>query len=516
MSKLRVFVSSVQQELENERIAIAELISTDPFLSRNCDAILFEQLPASTLPSQKSYLTELDASDVYLGIIGFEYGPLGEDGFSAMHREYLRAETHRMPVVIFVKGEAGRDKDRSERMQKLFTQIRDSRKGHTYRRFRNYQELKQFVRAALLPILSERGFSPSSAEQTEFEQTLSAASDFDTHLIKQMDFSDLDYDLAVQYVNAVLKELPKNQEVVERALHSRGLLWYDEEYGRHRPTAAGILLLGKNPDAIYPQCRIAANAYGGTEKGEPIDRRNITSPLPIAIQDAINFLIRNMKHTQVVRGFARVEIDEYPYEALREALINAVAHRDYGISGASIRIEKYTDRIVILSPGLPPPPLTLAKLRSLKYLPCSRNPNIARALSFFERIEEQGDGLRRMVMAMETMGLPAPEFSITDGHFTVVFKGPGKSLLKLRPQKGRPIFEVESSLLIELTPNQKTIMKELLRNKEVQVPRIAARLKVTEQAVRKDMTKLQRLGLVAKRGAARATYYTLKEQKVTS
>jgi ATP-dependent DNA helicase RecG len=56
-----------------------------------------------------------------------------------------------------------------------------------------------------------------------------------------------------------------------------------------------------------------------------------------------------MRHTQTIRGFARIDIDEYPYEALREALINAVAHRDYGIRGASIRIEKYADRIVILS-----------------------------------------------------------------------------------------------------------------------------------------------------------------------
>jgi hypothetical protein len=80
---------------------------------------------------------------------------------------------------------------------------------------------------------------------------------------------------------------------------------------------------------------------------------------------------------------------------LREALVNAAAHRDYSLAGSSIRVEKFTDRIAILSPGLPPPPLTLEKLRTLRYLPCSRNPNLARGLSFFERMEEQGDGLRR-------------------------------------------------------------------------------------------------------------------------
>ena len=269
----------------------------------------------------------------------------------------------------------------------------------------------------------------------------------------------------------------------------RGLIWQDSSSGEHYATAAGVVLLAKDPTAVFPQCRIATNAYGGTEKGEPIDRRDIRQPLPTANQETIDFLIRNMRHTQSVRGFARVEVDEYPYEALREAIINAVAHRDYEIRGASIRIEKYADRISILSPGLPPPPLTLAKLRSLKYLPCSRNPNIARALSYFEQIEEQGDGLRRMVAATKDMGLPAPEFSINDGHFTVIFRGPGKSLAKLKSQNARPIFAVEPSVIDALTANQKSIMRELLKNREVQVSKIVAQLKVTAQAVTKGHGK---------------------------
>lgn len=513
MSKLRIFVSSVQHELENERVAVAELISTDSFLSRHCEAVLFEYLPASTEPVEQGYLAELDASDVYVGIIGFEYGTIGPDGLSAMHREYNRAEQRRIPVFVFIKGPADRDKDRSAEMKPLFARVRDPRTGHQYKRFSNYQELKRLVRDAILPVLKRRGIAPSDAEQIEFEQTLGAASDFDVQLITHADHADLDPKLARQYVTAVLDRAPKGTADILQTLLSRGLLWYDEKQHRHRPTAAGLLLLGKSPDAIFPQCRIAANAYGGVEKGEPLDRRDIRAPLPVAIQETIDFLIRNMRHTQTVRGFARIEIDEYPYEALREAIINAVAHRDYGLRGAGIRVEKYADRIVILSPGLPPPPLTLAKLRSLKYLPCSRNPNIARALSFFERIEEQGDGLRRMVAVTKDMGLPVPEFTITDGHFTVIFKGPGASMVGLKPQKARPVFAVEPSLLDRLTPNQKTIMRELLKTGTVQVPKIAARLRVTEQAVRKDMAKLQELELVEKRGSARATHYVLNERR---
>ncbi len=511
MSKLRVFVSSVQQELENERVAIAELVSTDPFLSKNCEAILFERQPASTLPAEQAYIAALDSCDVYVGIIGFEYGPQGQDGLSATHREYLRAKERNLPIGFFIKGQSGRDRNRDERMQALFAAVRDARTGHTYRRFSNYPELKQLVRDALLPGLEKRGLSPSTTEQIEFEQTLGAASDFDTQLLVQVDFTDLDDDLARQYVTAVRRQPAADDDSVRRALLNRGLLWHDQRGGTFRPTAAGLLVLGKAPDAVFPQCRIAANTYGGTEKGEAIDRKDIRQPLPKAIQEATDFLVRNMRHATRVSGFARVQIDEYPYEALREALINAVAHRDYSLRGSSIRLEKYADRIVILSPGLPPPPLTLAKIRSLKYLPCSRNPNVARALSFFDRIEEQGDGFRRMVTVTRNMGLPEPEFQIIDGHFVVTFRGPGRSLSKVKPQTARPLFAVEPSVLDRLTANQKTIVRELLKTKEVQVPELAAKLSVSEQAVRKDMAKLAELQLVERRGAARATYYVLKE-----
>ncbi|PIU19336.1 MAG: hypothetical protein COT18_08060 [Elusimicrobia bacterium CG08_land_8_20_14_0_20_59_10] len=74
MSKMRIFVSSVRHELENERVSVAELVSIDSFLSRHCEAVLFEYLPASTDPAEKCYLAELDAADVYVGIIGSEYG----------------------------------------------------------------------------------------------------------------------------------------------------------------------------------------------------------------------------------------------------------------------------------------------------------------------------------------------------------------------------------------------------------------------------------------------------------
>ena len=509
--KLRVFVSSVQDELINERTAILELINTDSFLSRNVEGILFEHQPACTLPAEDAYLKDLETCDVYLGILGFQYGRPGDDGLSPTHREYIKAKEIGLPVLFFIRGQSGQDNRRDQEVKKLLLQIKDNRKGHTYRRFDQYQDLKKKVRDALLPILKKRGIYPSDPEQMEFKGTLEAASDFDTRLISNVEYEDFDKDLIQRYVLSVLRaDRPVEEKEIIKILLQRGMIWLDDKNGTCRPTAAGLLMFGQNPDAVFPQCRIAANAYNSTRKEDIIDRLDIKKPLPLAIDDAIRFLTRNMRHITKAQGFSRIAIDEYPYDALREALVNAVAHRDYGIQGSSIRIEKYTDRLVILSPGGPPPPITMAKIRSLNYTPCSRNPILARALSYFERIEEQGDGIRRIMDEITNIGMPGVEFRIIDGHFAVIFTSPGKTLPRLRPTQPRILYEIASAELERLNANQKKIVKHLLSKGEIETSKLAKMLEVTPQAVRKDLGVLQKLEIIEKKGSARATYYVLK------
>ena len=92
----------------------------------------------------------------------------------------------------------------------------------------------------------------------------------------------------------------------------------------------------------------------------------------------------------------------------------------------------FSDRVVIASPGLLPRPLTLAKIRSGDYRPCSRNPLIAQGLSFFHRIEERGSGIGRMRDEMLNHGLDPPRFATSNVFFEVVLPGPGKDLNRLR------------------------------------------------------------------------------------
>jgi ATP-dependent DNA helicase RecG len=510
---LRVFVSSVQKELENERLAVAETVALDPFLQRHVAPILFEQLPASSSPAESAYLDTLRGCQGYIGILGFEYGRRGSDGLSAVHREFREAKRMGLPVFVFVKGDNAMDSRRDVELKALLDEIRDEQHGYVYKRFTHYQSLKTEVRRALLAELERQGIRPNAEEETIAVQTLAQASDFDTALVERLTVDDLDPDLTVHLAGkAVGHEAAGLSRIeVQQALLNRGLVWRDDAAAILRPSAAGLLLLGKRPGEVFPNARIAANAYGGVEKSDPLDREDIREPLPRGVERAFQFLKRNMRHTSRVEGFSKIAIDEYPYEALREAVVNAVAHRDYALAGSCIRLDKYADRIEVLSPGLPPAPITLDKIERLSYVPCSRNPNLARGLSFFERIEEQGDGLRRIVNTTVGLGLPRPEFRFRDGHFQVIFRGPGNDILKLKSQQARALVEVPKDALDHLNESQRRIVSILLRETETRVPLMAKELGVSDQAVRKALKGLLDAGLVTRSGRARETTYRMKE-----
>lgn len=122
-------------------------------------------------------------------------------------------------------------------------------------------------------------------------------------------------------------------------------------------------------------------------------------------------------------------------------------------------------------------------------------------------------GVVRMKREMQDHGLEPPGYSYRDGQFVITFRGRGKSLHELKAKRAVPVFEVQPSVAETLNPNQKTILRELLAKDHVHAPELASTLGITAQAVRKDLARLQKLNLIEKHGAARATYYVLKERK---
>ena len=503
---LRIFVSSVQKELEDERLIVQNLVSTDPFLSAHCVSVLYEIEPASPTKALDGCLEALGGCNVYLLIVGIQYGTLvGE--ISITHAEYRRAKESGIPVLAFIKGE--RHVKREEGTVALLAELNTD--GPKYKRFGNVIELQKEVRAALVKLLRDRfGIAPTSDENEIAEQTIEATSLFESRSLNRVRWKDLDLTVARSLISVAEKQKPDeltNEDLLAGAM-LRGLVWRDAVSDEHYATAAGIVLLARDPSAVFPQCRILADAYRSTEPdGDPRDHEDIRGPMPLAIERAIDFIDRNTRHPMRIVGLNRVRLDEYPVDGLREALVNAAAHRQYEDAGRKILLEVFADRVVLSSPGLPPKPITLDSLRKGKYRPCSRNPVLAQCLSYFHRIEERGSGFRRMREQMLDHGLDQPLLGTEMGYFQVTFPGPADNIERLRVPEKRLL--VTPTAEAQLNERQRKMMQWLVEGKELTSRQCEAEFGVTRPITAGDFGKLLKLGLVEKLGAGRSTRYRL-------
>jgi|GEM_PF-2103134 len=169
-AKKRIFISSVQKELELERAAVAGLIATDPFLLQHCTPVLFEKEPLPSHPASRPYLDSLWSCAVYLLLIANEYGHRDGD-LSAMHYEYRLAQELQLPSIVFIKGAT--DAGRSQETNELIKEIKKA--GHTYKRFHDREDLKPEMLRALVRILAEEfGVEATGAEMDEGAHSRSA------------------------------------------------------------------------------------------------------------------------------------------------------------------------------------------------------------------------------------------------------------------------------------------------------------------------------------------------------
>jgi predicted HTH transcriptional regulator len=445
---------------------------------------------------------------VYLLIVGVQYGePIGE--FSIKHLEYRRAKEAGLPVLAFIRGD--RLAKREAGTDALLLEL--GADGFKYKRFGNVIELQKEVRAALVKLLQDRfGIAPTSDENRIAEQTIEATSLFESRVLDRLRWRDLDLSVARDLIASADKrrrdELAEEDLLIGAAL--RGLVWRDQSSGEHYATAAGILLLAPDPSAIFPHCRILADAYRGTEPdGNPRDHEDIRGPMPLVIGRAVAFIDRNTRHPMRIVGLNRMHLDEYPVDGVREALVNAVAHRQYEDSGRKILLEVFADRLVLSSPGLPPKPITMANLRSGKYRPCSRNPILAQCLSYFHRIEERGSGFRRMREQMLDHGLNPPTIAAEMGYFQLIFQGPGDNIERLRAPEKRLL--VTPTIESQLTERQKRILLHVLETGSVTTGWCIETFSIVRDTAHRDLAALVGLGVLVPRGSGRGAKYVMKE-----
>lgn len=196
------------------------------------------------------------------------------------------------------------------------------------------------------------------------------------------------------------------------------------------PTLAGAMTFSRYPQTYFPQLCITAVVVPGTEIGALgadgerfIDNERITGPIPEMLDAAVDFVRRNSRTKTIIgEDGQRRDKPEYPVKAVREAILNALVHRDYSIhtENVPVRIEMYRDRMEIKSSGGLYGKITIDSLGKVR--PETRNAALANMLELLDVTENRYSGIPTIRAEFRDAGLPAPIFSVRHGEFTVIFK----------------------------------------------------------------------------------------------
>ncbi len=242
--------------------------------------------------------------------------------------------------------------------------------------------------------------------------------------------------------------------------------------------------------------------------GESFLKREIEGTLPAQLDEAEAWLARNTLHAVELRGMTRTDREEYPREPLREALLNALVHRDYGLIGDRIRVMLYSDRVEISSPGALGGPMSIDTLLTRRW---SRNPTLVQGFVALDLIEELGFGLDRMIAAMKRAGLRSPEFKEVGDTFVVTLYGPGDMLLKGRGMdEPRVVAELGRRPAMSRDERHAWVLNYVRMVGPLSPRDYVAALDLERRTAIRDLRVLEERGLITAHGTTTDRRYTLR------
>ena len=316
---------------------------------------------------------------------------------------------------------------------------------------------------------------------------------FDSQICKEATLKDIDKEKIRWFLKKAKAE--RNLNINSSALPSEALkrlnLLID-----NKPTNTAILMFGKNPQRFFIQSEIRCARFKGIKAVKPfIDMKVIDGSIYEQIDQTEKFILFNIKKAAWIEPgkIERQEKWEYPPDAIREAIINAIAHRDY-YSSANVHISIFDDRIEIWNPGKLPPPLTPKDLKEEhKSIPV--NPSLANLLFLIKYIERWGTGTNDIIKWCREEDLPEPIFKEVTGGFAVVLRK----------------FQIPENLeSLELNERQKKAIEYLKIHKNITRKIYIEINNISPRQANKDLNDLLEKKLIRKQGRGRAISYVLK------
>ena len=320
-------------------------------------------------------------------------------------------------------------------------------------------------------------------------------------------------DLDVDAMEAAFSRV--GREIDEAKLESLDVIVRHGE--RLVPSNGGLILFGKEAvrRGLFPGAQVRCARFLGTDKVDFLDRLDIEGTVLQAVDEVPKFVRRNTRMSARIESMRRQDIPEYPLIALREGLVNAVAHADYSLQGMDIKVAIYVDRLEIENPGTLPFGMTTDDIRA--GISKIRNPVIARVMRELDLMETWGTGFRRMSEDCEAGGYPVPGWVELGSAIRTVFRPHPAVIASPRSGvEGAVGANVGANVGVnvgatpDLNKRQAWFLSRIEAEERTRPADIARQFGVTTRTAERDVASLSAAGLVEFEGPAKTGRYLLK------
>lgn len=259
-------------------------------------------------------------------------------------------------------------------------------------------------------------------------------------------------------------------------------------------TIAALLLFAKNPQRFFLQAKVRCARFKGDDEVEFLDLKVIEGDIVQQVEEALAFVRRNTSMAAKIEGKpARTERWDYPLDAVREAITNAVCHRDYAESG-NVMVRIFDDRLEVWNPGGLPAGMTVDDLKQ-PHESKPRNKLVADAFFLIKYIEQFGTGIGRMLRDCRDAGVPEPEFESRAGAFRIVFR--------------RLALAEERFPQLRLNQRQIRGLNQALRTRRITRLEYMAAAQCTERTAKRDLLELIQMNVLVRHGKTKGSWYEL-------
>lgn len=483
MKRIKIFISSVQGEFAQERAMLSQYIRTDALLGKFFEPFIFEEVPANEYPASHVYLKEVELSDIYLGIFGNKYGYEDEEGVSPTEREYDLATLLHKTRLIYIKsiGEGKRHIKEQNFIKKVERSV-------VRKTFVDIDGLRTSVYASLVRYLEEK-------EYIRWRP-------FDASYDSGATIEDLDEDKMRNFIHIarLKRNFPLSVETSPESL----LTHLDLIDSNNRISNAAVLLFGKKPQKYFISSEVKCVQFYGNVVEKPMPSYQIYRGDVFELVDqATSFVmsrIDNWVGTRSQGDTAEIPTrPELPIDAVKEAIVNAICHRDY-TSNASVQVMLFKDRLEILNPGTLPYGLTVQKLHGPhKSLPA--NPLLADPMYWSGYIEKVGTGTEDIINQCKQYGLKTPEFQQDEDFKVIIWRSSANV-------SDPDVIQTDPDA-IQTDPDRLIVI--LRKNPSISRTKLSKELGISERKVRNIMNDLRSSGYLVREGSDSHGQWVLNE-----